>query len=144
LSEPEQLASTAEDEFQPDYSGDGKYIGFHVTRSAALRDLYVMPAGGGPRQRVQVFTKNNFSPHLSADGQAMVYNCPLPERAQICASRRTSGPAAESLFAIPQAINPDWSTYQNYRFSFDVHGSTLYISLAQPESDVWLAEIKAH
>jgi eukaryotic-like serine/threonine-protein kinase len=218
---PEQLASGAEDEFQPDYSSDGRYIGFHVTRGGATRDLYVMPAGGGPRQRVQVFTRNNFAPHLSPDGQAMVYNCPVPERAQICASRRTGGTAAESLFAIPRAVNPDWSpnglwisyrigeqlfrvrpngrdahvigtlppgfatfftrwssdnqtvyasgialdgralvyavpaaggparevvhsdgpTYQTYRFSFDVHGSTLYLSIAQPESDVWMAEV---
>jgi eukaryotic-like serine/threonine-protein kinase len=225
-SPPEQLASSPEDEFQPDYSADGKRLGFHITRSGSIRDLYVMPATGGQREKVEVATQNNFAPHLSPDGQAMVYNCPLPSGGRICASRRldNSGSKTASLFVLQNSANADWSpdgdwisyrsgdrvfrirptgqdaqaigvlppgfvafytrwskdsrtvyasgidqsgrilvyavpfeggsarevlhsegpTYQNYRFSFDVHGSTLYLSLAQPESDIWKAEVKLH
>lgn len=219
---PEQLASAPEDEFQPDFSADGKYIGFHLTRSGAARDLYVIPSAGGQRERVEAATENNFAPHLSPDGQAMVYNCPRPEGGRLCATRRSTNPAqTSSLFIILAAGSPDWSpdglrisyvqanrlfwvapdgkdprglrplpagfasfytrwsrdsrtiylsgltadgrllvyaaslgggplrevahsegpTYQSYRFGFDVHGSTLFVSLAQPQSDVWMAEV---
>ena len=33
-------------------------------------------------------------------------------------------------------------TYQNFRFTFDVTGNTLYLALADPQSDIWMAELE--
>ena len=35
----------------------------------------------------------------------------------------------------------DGPTDQNFRFTFDVRGNTLYVSLADPQSDIWSAEM---
>src|SRR5262249_50470692 len=63
-SPPELLSGAPEDEFQPSYSPDGKYIGFHSLRSGSVRDLYVIPADGGPRIRIPVPTTNNLVPRF--------------------------------------------------------------------------------
>src|SRR5262249_41089925 len=55
------------------YSPDGKYIGFHSLRSGSVRDLYVIPADGGPRIRIPVPTTNNLVPRFSPDGRSLVY-----------------------------------------------------------------------
>ena len=43
--------------------------------------------------------------------------------------------------AIEEVAHSDGQTYQNFRFSFAVIGRTLYFSLADPQSDVWSAEV---
>ena len=34
-------------------------------------------------------------------------------------------------------------TYQNFRFSFDVRDNTLYATIADRQSDIWLSEVGA-
>jgi serine/threonine-protein kinase len=40
-----------------------------------------------------------------------------------------------------EVAHSDGPTYQNFRFSFDVIGNTLYVTLADPQSDIWTAEL---
>jgi Tol biopolymer transport system component len=40
-----------------------------------------------------------------------------------------------------EVAHSEGPTYQNFRFSFDVIGKTLYVSLADPQSDIWMAEL---
>jgi eukaryotic-like serine/threonine-protein kinase len=221
----EPLSAGPEDEFQPAYSADGKYVAFHATRSGANRDLYVMPSSGGRRERVVAPTQNNLAPRLSPDGSAMVYICLPPAGGPaVCGLRRGENGAGwgrpRPLFTLPGALH-DWSpdgrwitygqgnqvlrvapdgtgrrivatlpagflglwarwagdsrviyvsgiaadaravvyavpaeggtprevahsegpTYQSYRFTFDVHGGTLYLSVADPQSDIWVTEV---
>ena len=53
------------------------------------------------------------------------------------------------FYAIPAAggtptevAHSEGPTYQNYRFPFDVRGTTLYFSQADRQSDVWMAEVQ--
>jgi serine/threonine-protein kinase len=71
---PELLSAGPEDEFQPSYSADGSLVGFHATRSGSARDLYVIPAKGGQRTRIEVRTPNNLAPQFSPDGRSVLYS----------------------------------------------------------------------
>ena len=224
-SPPEPLSAMPEDEFQPSYSADGKNVAFHVTRSGAIRDLYVIPSIGGRPERVAAPTRNNLAPRLAPDGNTMLYICvPVGGGPGVCALRRGGSGAgwsqARPLFTLAGALH-DWSpdgrwiahglanqlsraapdgtgsrvlatlpagfigfwarwaddsrliyvsgvtadgravvyavpagggtprevahsegpTYQSYRFSFDVRGASLYLSVADPQSDIWVTEV---
>lgn len=89
---PEPLSGGPEDEFQGHYSADGAWVAFHTTRSGSVRDLYVVPAAGGQRVRIQVPTPNNLVPRLSPDGRSVMYSV-WGETGEITvqASRRAPG-----------------------------------------------------
>jgi hypothetical protein len=40
-----------------------------------------------------------------------------------------------------EVVHSDGPSYQSYRFSFAVHANTIYVSLADPQSDIWMAEL---
>jgi TolB protein len=224
---PEPLSTGPEDEFQPSYTPDGKLVGFHATRSGSLRDLYLVPAQGGGRTRVEVQTQNNLAPQFSPDGRSVLFMVWGPDGTpSIHAARRPvrdsgwtratplftiaggsgqwspdgkqivyvqpagvfradadgghsqriatlptdftpfyirwsqdgrsiyySGLNADGtylIYAVPasggrprQVAHSEGPSYQNFRFSFQVHGSTLYTSLADRQSDIWVAEVAA-
>jgi serine/threonine-protein kinase len=58
------------------------------------------------------------------DGSYLVYAFPV-----------AGGPARE-------VAHSEGPTYQNFRFTFDVSGNTLYLALADPQSDIWMAELE--
>jgi Tol biopolymer transport system component/tRNA A-37 threonylcarbamoyl transferase component Bud32 len=91
---PEPLSTGPEDEFQPHYSFDGAWASFHATRSGSVRDLYVVPAAGGSRVRIQVPTPNNLAPRISPDGRSVMYTV-WGETGELTvqASRRAPGDA---------------------------------------------------
>jgi Tol biopolymer transport system component len=41
-----------------------------------------------------------------------------------------------------EVAHSDGPTYQNFRFSFDVIGNTLYVTMADPQSDIWTADLR--
>ena len=59
-----------------------------------------------------------------ADGSYLVYAFPT-----------SGGPPRE-------VAHSEGPTYQNFRFTFDVSGNTLYLALADPQSDIWMAELE--
>jgi Tol biopolymer transport system component len=115
-SPPEPLSAGPEDEFQPAFSSDGRFVAFHATRSGSVRDLYVVPSAGGQRTRIEVPTPNNLAPRISPDGRSVLYAVwGAAGELSVAAAGR---PAADSgwsrttpLFTIP-AVNTgsgDWS-----------------------------------
>jgi Tol biopolymer transport system component len=223
---PELLSAGPEDEFQPAYSADGSFVGFHAARSGSTRDLYVVPSTGGRRSRIEVPTQNNLAPHFSPDGLSVLFSeWPAVGVPLIHAVRRPARDSGWSrttpLFTIPATGGGDWCpggkwiaylqrtqlaradadgknpqtlanfppdftpfftrcsqdgrsayysglnvdgryviyqvpltggrtrevahsegpSYQNFRFGFQVRGRALYTSLADRQSDVWLAEV---
>jgi Tol biopolymer transport system component len=223
---PELLSAGPEDEFQPSYSADGSFVGFHAARSGSTRDLYVVPSKGGRRSRIGVQTQNNLAPRFSPDGLSLLFSeWPAVGVPLVHAVRRPARDSGWSrttpLFSIPATGGGDWCpggkwiaylqrtrlarahadgknpqtlasfppdftpfytrcpqdgrsvyysglnvdgryvvyevpltggrtrevahsegpSYQNFRFGFQVRGRTLYTSLADRQSDVWLAEV---
>jgi Tol biopolymer transport system component len=60
----------------PAWSADGKHIYFNytmVTDNAEPTEIYRVPAGGGPPERVIATTRRAVSPDLTRDGRALVY-----------------------------------------------------------------------
>ncbi|HEY9013507.1 MAG TPA: hypothetical protein VIM84_00410, partial [Gemmatimonadales bacterium] len=224
---PEPVSTGPEDEFQPAYTADGRFVGFHATRSGSVRDLYVIPVEGGQRSKIAVQTTNNLAPHFSPDGRSVLYQVwNASQRPSIYAVRRAGEDWSRTtpLFSIPSSGSGDWSpdgrwiaygqpagvfkadaegnnrrklsdfppdfgpfyfrwstdgrwvytngirvdgtyliyatpanggpphevahsegpSYQNFRFSFGVHGNTLYSAIADRQSDVWVAEVASH
>ena len=43
-----------------------------------------------------------------------------------------------------EVARSEGAAYQSFRFSFDVVGNTLYLALADPQSDIWVAELERH
>ncbi|HEX6432768.1 MAG TPA: protein kinase [Gemmatimonadales bacterium] len=223
---PELLSAGPEDEFHPEYSPDGSFVGFHAARSGSARDLYVVPSGGGRRSRIAVQTQNNLAPKFSRDGRTVLFA--EWRAAGIPYVHAVSRPAESSewsrttpVFSIPSTGAADWSpdgrwvaflrrngvfradadgknsqqlvtfpadftsffprwsqdsrfiyysgstvdgtyvicevpvaggrprevahsqgpSYQNFRFSFQVRGRTLYTAFADRQSDVWMADV---
>ncbi len=113
---PEPLAAGPEDEFQPAYSADGRFVTFHAVRSGAIRDIYYVPAAGGKRTRIEVRTQNNLVPRLSPDGRSVMYLVWGDEGdLSVQAVRRPAGDSgwsrAAPLFTIPSTNSgsADWS-----------------------------------
>jgi Tol biopolymer transport system component len=53
------------------------------------------------------------------------------------------------IYAVPAAggrprevVHSEGPSYQNFRFSFNARGNTMYTSLADRQSDVWLADLQ--
>jgi Tol biopolymer transport system component len=113
---PEPLSAAPEDEFQGSHSPDGRWVTFHATRSGSVRDLYVIPAAGGRRVRIEVPTANNLSPRISADGQSVLYTV-WGETGEftIQVSRRAPGDSAwtrtSRSFTLPGSLTgtAEWS-----------------------------------
>ena len=81
-----------------------------------MRDLYVMPARGGRRVRIQVPTANNLSPRISPDGRSVLYTV-WGETGEftIQASRRAPGDSGWArttrTFTLPGSLtgSAEWS-----------------------------------
>ena len=224
-SPPELLSAGPEDEFQPAYSADGRFVAFHATRSGSIRDLYIVPSEGGQRLRIVVPTPNNLAPRLSPDGRSVLYTVWGEGDVTQAAARRSAGDSGWSqttpLFTLSNSgsalwspngswiayardsqliradadgknpkpvatlpagyfpFSPRWSgdsrllylpgikadgtylvyvapaaggrlrevahseepTYQNFRFASYVRDGTVYVSLVDRQSDIWMAEV---
>jgi Tol biopolymer transport system component len=225
---PEPIATGPEDEFQPAFSPDGKYILFHAVINGSQRDVYRVPLAGGRRTRIPLPSPNNLTPRMSPDGRSLLYTVWGDQGDNtVRAIRRAEGDTAwenlKPVFSFP-SVTPgggDWSpngrwvswsegsrilradadggnrrvladvgsdlalfytrwkgdsrtvyfsgvrndgtyvieavpatggpprevahsegpTYQSFRFVFNVVGDTLYVVLADKQSDIWLAEL---
>ena len=83
----------------------------------------------------------DFTPFFSrwvGDGREIYVSGTRPDGAYLVYAFPVSGGAPREV------AHSEGPTYQNFRFSFDVVGNTLYLALADPQSDIWMAELERH
>ena len=119
----------------PDWSPNGQWISYRMgdrvyrirSEGRDARAIASLPPGFATfYTRWSTDNRTVYVSGIAPDGRALIYAIPF------------EGGAAREV------LHSDGPTYQNYRFSFDVHGSTVFLSLAQPESDVWMTELVLH
>jgi Tol biopolymer transport system component len=117
----------------PDWSPDGRW--FCYLNAGALRRA--APTGDDtatvallPKDLTPIFARwardgrEIYVSGTRPDGSYLVYVFPVG-----------GGPPRE-------VAHSEGPTYQNLRFTFDVSGNTLYLALADPQSDVWMADLE--
>lgn len=105
----EQLTTDPAPEWRPSWSPDGRQIAFYGYRTGN-REIYVMPAGGGPARQMTRRESQDFHPSWSSDGRWILFVSPEPTFADIWMvaadagelRRLTEDPTAEDN-------NPRWS-----------------------------------
>jgi Tol biopolymer transport system component len=115
----------------PDWSPDGRWIAFlrgdSLVRSTPegkdSRVLATIPAGLAASRVRWPESRTIYLDAVARDGRYLVYAAPA-----------TGGPLRE-------VVHSDGPTYQSFLFSFAVHANTIYVSLADPQSDIWMAEL---
>jgi Tol biopolymer transport system component/tRNA A-37 threonylcarbamoyl transferase component Bud32 len=70
---PEQLTSDPGGDFHPGVSPDGREVSFHSFRTGN-RDVFVIPASGGPAVQVTTSRQHEWNPQWSPDGRALVFD----------------------------------------------------------------------
>jgi TolB protein len=68
----EQLTTDPAPEWRPSWSPDGREIAFYGYRTGN-REIYVMPAGGGPARQLTRGESQDFFPSWSPDGRWIVF-----------------------------------------------------------------------
>jgi len=115
-----------------DWSPNGKWITyFDATRLLRVdadgknpRPIATMPAGVTPIwARWTADSRQIYVSAITTDGRYLFYAAPSD-----------GGPLRE-------VAHSEGPTYQNFRFTFDLHGNTLYYAQADRQSDVWMAEV---
>jgi len=71
----------------------------------------------------------------SGDGREIYVSGIRPDGTYLVYAFAVSGGAPHEV------AHSDGPTYQSFRFSFDVIGHTLYAALADPQSDIWMADL---
>jgi dipeptidyl aminopeptidase/acylaminoacyl peptidase len=115
-----------------DWSPDGRWI-CYVNGSKLLR----ADTSGG-RITTLAELPPTFTPFYGrwgGDGREIYVNGVRTDGTYVIYSVPAGGGAAREV------AHSDGPSYQNLRFSFDVIGKTLYVSLADPQSDIWSAEV---
>jgi Tol biopolymer transport system component len=107
---PEQLTSDSADDFQPQWSHDGRQIAFHTFRNRHDRDLYVMSATGSDQQPVVATSAQERDPGWSPDDQRMSFGSDLGGRMEIyTVAREAAGWGKPVQLTRTGGIFPFWS-----------------------------------
>jgi Tol biopolymer transport system component len=117
----------------PSWSPDGEMVAY--ARGTVL--AAVLPDGGSPRTiaTLPAGYDLNFI-RWATDSRAVYFSGIMPDaRFLVYAVSPTGGPVRE-------VAHSDGPSYQTYRFGMDIRDNTLYLSLADPQSDVWMAEVE--
>ena len=99
--------------------------------------LYRAEADGGNRQVIAEIGKElaPFYTRWSGDGKTIYYSAVRNDGTYLInAVPAKGGP-------IREVAHSEGPTYQNFRFVFNVVGDMLYLTLADRQSDVWMAEV---
>jgi serine/threonine-protein kinase len=117
------------------WSPDGRWIAYAINDSIA-----VAPSDGGspPRDIALPPGFSNFAyTRWAPDSRTIYFSGLMPDaRFLVYAVSPTGGPLRE-------VAHSDGPSFQTYRFSMDIRGNTLYLSLADRQSDIWMAEVEA-
>ena len=117
----------------PSWSPDGSLVAFSMGNALAGS----VPDSGVPRAIATLPPAYDLNFIRWAGDSRTIYFSGLKDDARflVYAVSRTGGPLRE-------VAHSDGPSFQSYRFSFDVRGNTLYLALADRQSDVWMAEIE--
>ncbi len=117
------------------WSPDGRWITYASNDSIA-----VAAADGGTPPRVRALPAgfSNFAYiRWGTDSRTIYFSGLMPDaRFLVYAVSPTGGPLRE-------VAHSDGPSFQTYRFSMDVQGNILYLSLADRQSDIWMAEVES-
>lgn len=122
------------DEIDPSYSPDGRQIVFAIERPASLQGLWILPLGGGPRQRLTSGVDTH--PRWSPDGNEIVF-------------QRSSGDAGNpwwQVYVVPAAGGAATNLSNNLAVgdtdpSWSPDGSHIIFSSDRPDDiqlDLWV------
>jgi len=107
----EQLTTDPAAEFSPSVSPDGRELAFHSFHSGN-RDIYLMPAAGGPAVPLTTNPTHDWNPRWSPDGRTLAFDQQLNPAASIWILRRRDDGTWEeprSVFSGRRGALVDWS-----------------------------------
>lgn len=117
----------------PSWRPDGAFLaGFDGST------FFLVPPGGGDPRPLSAPPQGFDVDYLRwfADGRTLYASGSYPDRRySILAVPGDGGPPRE-------VVRSEGPAEQTFRFSFDIHGNTAYISLADRQSDIWTAEVE--
>ena len=120
----------------PVWSPNGELLAYQAND---LEVAVAQPDGGSPRVVGTAPTGFiMFYVRWASDGHTIYFCGITPDgRFMVYAVSPTGGP-------IREVAHSDGPSFQTFRFSMDVRGNTLYLSLADRQSDVWMAEMETN
>jgi Tol biopolymer transport system component/tRNA A-37 threonylcarbamoyl transferase component Bud32 len=108
---PQQLTSDPAGDFHPAVSPDGGQVAFHSFRTGN-RDVFVIPASGGPAVQVTISPEHDWNPRWSPDGRALVFDEQVNPDTSLWIVRRRPDGSWDIPRALPYRIGaslPAWS-----------------------------------
>jgi serine/threonine-protein kinase len=117
----------------PDWSPDGRwfcYLAAGQLRRASPDGRDTATVAPLPKDLTPIFAR------WAHDGREIYVSGTRPDGAYLIYAFPVSGGTRREV------AHSEGPTYQNLRFTFDVFGNTLYLALADPQSDIWMAELE--
>lgn len=119
--EPVQLTRESSDDFNPSWSGDGRFIAYHSLR-AGNRDIYVMSANGTETRDVTGYPGHEMGPNVSRDGRHLLFISDRSGRWEMHAIER----GADGVWSAPRQVTRNFG----YRGRWTPDGTRVaYVSL---------------
>jgi serine/threonine-protein kinase len=116
-----------------DWSPDGRwfcYLGVGQLRRASADGRDTATVAPLPKDFTPIFSR------WASDGREIYVSGTQPDGSYLVYAFPVNGGAPREL------AHSEGPTYQNFRFTFDVTGNRLYLALADPQSDIWMAELE--
>jgi Tol biopolymer transport system component len=117
----------------PDWSPDGRwfcYLSAGELRRASPDGRDTATIGRLPKDLTPIFAR------WAGDSREVYVSGTRPDGSYLVYAFPAGG-------GLPrEVVHSEGPTYQNLRFTFDVSGNTLYLALADPQSDIWMAELE--
>jgi eukaryotic-like serine/threonine-protein kinase len=117
----------------PDWSPDGRwfcYLSAGELRRASPDGRDTATIGRLPKDLTPIFAR------WAGDSREVYVSGTRPDGSYLVYAFPAGG-------GLPREVaHSEGPTYQNLRFTFDVSGNTLYLALADPQSDIWMAELE--
>lgn len=127
--EPEVITTDRADDFQPAVSPDGREVAFHSLRTGN-RDIFVVPAVGGPATRISTSTGEDNDVTWSPDGRSLIWNSDEEGGSAWIARRERDGswgrPAHLPLDSNGSLRMLRWSPDDRWIFLSDAEGMKLW------------------
>ena len=105
---PQSFASSTRDEYNPQYSPDGKRVAFSSNRSGQM-EIWVCDQDGGNLVQLTHFETHSGSPRWSPDGGSIAFDRHLKGSWYICVMASDGGAVRRLTSGEGDEIDPSWS-----------------------------------